>query len=225
MHVRLRQCTVVTVALLTALSVGGARARSTDLGARKFISVTGDPIPRGAYKTWSLFLVTNQNWLLAKNAQWVPELYERSRAFGRVIGDDHLAVWFWKPSAADIPAAENVDVERAIAYCKILGLQPSKGPYLLFTTAYPDEKVKPNAYSVIELGTTADKIAQLLDRLSDQLVTDGVIRDRAFVQATGTDDFWTAWFGATRHALTAAVGVQFRLAIKTPTLSLESSSR
>ena len=86
---------------------------------------------------------------------------------------------------------------------------------------YPDENVAPSAFSVLELGTSAERIQRLLTRLGDQLVTEGVVRDGVFLQPSGTDDFWSAWFNATRHALTS-LGFNFRVSIKTPTLSLEA---
>jgi hypothetical protein len=211
--------------LATIVAMVAALWTTADAHAQAFATVKGkEPIPRESYKTWSIFLVTNQQWLIPENARQLQQLYERSQAFGRVIGEDHLAVWFWKKDAPlQSPAlAENVDVERAIAYCQKLGLKPSGGPYLLFTTAYPDESVAPSSYSIIEVGTTADEIARLLARLGDQLVTEGLIRNGAFLQPAGSDDFWSAWFDATRHAL-ASLGSGFRLAIRTPTLSIESS--
>ena len=195
--------------------------------AQAFATVKGkEPIPREAYKTWSLFLVTNQDWLIPENADRLRQLYERSQAFGRVIGDDHLAVWFWKKDAPlqSAAIAENVDVERAIAYCQKLGLKPSGGPYFLFTTAYPDETTAPSSFSVLELDTTADEIGRLLRLMGDQLVEEGLIRDGTFQQPAGSDDFWSAWFDATRHAL-VSLGSRFYFAIRTPTLSIESGRK
>lgn len=220
-HFIARPVGMAAVVILAALWI------AADAHAQAFATVRGkEPIPREAFKTWSLFLVTNQDWLIPENARRLQQLYERSQAFGRVIGQDHLAVWFWKKDAPlHSPAlAENVDVERAIAYCQKLGLKPSGGPYLLFMTAYPDESVAPASYSVVEIGTTAEEIARLLTRLGDQLVTEGVIRNGAFVQPAGSDDFWSAWFDATRHAL-ASRGSAFWLAIRTPTLSMESGRK
>ena len=65
--------------------------------AQRFVPVVDkQPIPREGFKTWSLFLVTNQDWLVPVNASRLQELYDRSQAFGRTIGADHAAVWFWK---------------------------------------------------------------------------------------------------------------------------------
>jgi hypothetical protein len=202
-------------------------AAATNAHAQAFATVKGkEPIPRGAFKTWSLFLVTNQDWLIPENASRLRQLYERSQAFGRVIGNDHLAVWFWKKDAPVDTAtmAANVDVERAIAYCQKLGLKPSGGPYFVFTTSYPDETAAPESFSVIELNTDAEQIGRLLGMMGDQLVKEGLIRDRTFQQAPGSDDFWSAWFDATRHAL-SNLGSNFHFAIRTPTISIESGRK
>jgi len=49
---------------------------SADLTAQDFAVVEGkEPIPREPYKTWSIFLVTNQDWLVSENAERLRELY------------------------------------------------------------------------------------------------------------------------------------------------------
>jgi len=212
---------VLPPALLVAfLLLAAAQAR-----AQAFAIVKGkEPIPREGYKTWSLFLVTNQDWLVPANAKRLVDLYWRSQAFGRVIGDDHLAVWFWKETAPleGAAVAENVDVERATAYCRRLQLKPSDGPYLLFTATYPDESTAPSAFTAIALGSkSADEVVRLLKQLGDQLVIDGVVRDRTLQHAAGSDDFWSAWFDATRHAL-ANLGSGFRFVVRTPSFTIES---
>jgi hypothetical protein len=213
---------------------GGVRANVN------IIRVEKTEIPRG-YKSWSLFLVTNRSWLrhelspaepggpTTRNADLVLDLYRSAQSFGRVIGEDHLAVWFWRKSMSisnpqSAAAAENVDVERAIAFCGRLKLAPSEGPYLLFTTTYPDETTPPSAYTAIALGQDAARIDRMLTRLGDQLVIEGVIRKGAFTQPSGTDAFWNAWFGATRRSL-ATLGYNFPVFTRTPRLSLDSRAR
>jgi hypothetical protein len=210
----------LAAALLLASLCGPAAAQD-------FAAVRGkDPIPREPYKSWSIFLVTNQDWLAAENADRVRDLYWRAQAFGRVIGRDHLAVWFWKKDLAlGSPAlADNVDVERAIAYCQQLGLRPSAGPYLLFTTTYPDENAGPSMFGAVELGTSSTEIGRLLNLLGDQIVTDGLIKNGMFVKPVGSDDFWIAWFNATLHGLTS-FGSSFRSIVRTPTLTMASGKQ
>jgi hypothetical protein len=192
--------------------------------AQQFVTVRGkEPIPREGFKTWSLLLVTNQDWLVPANASRLQDLYDRSLVFGRTIGDEHAAVWFWKEDqplhSPALPA--NVDVERAIAYCQTLRLKPGDGPYLLFTAVHPDERVAPDAFQVFALGgKSAEEIGRLLTTLGDQLVTDGVVQGGRFTTEPGSDDFWSAWFDATRHTL-ASLGMKVRFLIRTPSFTID----
>ena len=180
-------------------------------------------IPRERFRTWSLFLVTNQEWLVPANTRRLQELYDRYQAFGRTIGANHAAVWFWKKDQhLDSPAlASNVDVERAIAFCEALKLKPGDGPYLLFTAVQPDERVVPDAFHVFALGgKTAEDIGRLLRTLGDQLVMEGVVRGGRVAAEPGSDDFWSAWFDATRHAL-ARLGMKVRFLIQAPSFTID----
>src|SRR5438105_14081926 len=96
------------------------------------------------YKTYSLFLICNPGWLHpatgTPETQW---LYESFLQFGRAIGDDNLAVWFWRSPGNEkrfLPSADNVDLERSARFCKAWHLTPSAGPQLVITSAYPDER-------------------------------------------------------------------------------------
>jgi hypothetical protein len=213
------------VLVLTSIAVALAAMQAF---AQEFVSVKGkEPIPREGFKSWSLFLVTNQDWLVPENAGRLRQLYDRSKAFGRVIGKEHAAVWFWQKDAAlQSPAlADNVDVERAVAYCKRLGRKPSDGPYLVFTTTYPDEQATPVDYQVIALqGKSADDISELLKVLGNQLATDGVVSGGVFQHAAGSDDFWSAWFDATRHAV-ASLKSAFCFAIRTRSFTIDAGCK
>jgi hypothetical protein len=194
------------------------------VAAQAFVTVKGkQPIPVEGFKTWSLLLVTSQDWLVPANASRLQQLYDRSLAFGRTIGDDHAAVWFWKEDQPlHSPAlAANVDVERAIAYCQALTLRPGDGPYLLFTTTPPDERVAPDAFQVFALGgRSADDIGRLLTTLGDQLVTEGLVRGGRIAIEPGSDDFWSAWFDATRHTL-SSLGTKVAFLIRTPSFTID----
>ncbi len=216
---RLQRCVRFLAAIAVASLLAPASSR-----AQAFVTAgTKEPIPKEGFKTWSLILVTSQDWLVPENATRLQQLYDRSKAFGRVIGDDHAAVWFWKKRGE--VTADNVDVERASAFCKKLGLKPSDGPYLLFTTVYPDEKLPLTAYQAIALGgRSADDIGRLLNELGDQLVEEGVLRNGEFQQKVGSDDFWSAWFDATRHALSNLKSV-ICFAIRSPSLTIEAGCK
>lgn len=53
-----------------------------------------DSIPRD-YTTWSLFLVCSQSWL-SDTDENLDELFRNYMAFGRSIGQENLAIWFWR---------------------------------------------------------------------------------------------------------------------------------
>src|ERR1700688_4091082 len=57
-----------------------------------------EPIPLG-FKTYSLFLICNPVWLDPAKSAGLTELYQQFQAFGRSIGDDQAAVWFWRTTA------------------------------------------------------------------------------------------------------------------------------
>lgn len=222
MHTRARVGCLLAVAAISAPAVTAPVVPPAT--AQMFVTVKGkEPIPREGFRTWSLFLVTSQDWLVPANASRLQQLYGRSQAFGRTIGADHAAVWFWKQDQPlSGPAiAGNVDVERAIAYCQTLKLKPGDGPYLLFTAVYPDERVAPAAFHVFALGgKTAEEIGRLLTTLGDQLVTEGVVRGGHVQAEPGSDDFWSAWFDATRHTLTR-LGMTVRFLIRTPSFTID----
>lgn len=153
-------------------------SRSVAGQAFEMIAPTGQ-ISREGYKTWSLFLVCNPDWLLPEKSSELFHLYWQFQVFGRTIGDDNLAVWFWKERAAsdDPRLAENVDVERSIRFCRELNLRPSLGPHLVMMHEYPDETALPSERMVFELGgLEAIEISRLLRRLTDELLLEGRVR-------------------------------------------------
>jgi hypothetical protein len=166
----MRFSSVLAIALLL-----GWPAPSVGQAIAELVSPT-EQIPRGTYKTWSLFLVCNPDWVAPEKSADLANLYRRFRSFGDAIGRDNLAVWFWKRRAPvnDPRLAENVDIARSVEFCAALGRAPSKGPYLVVTTAYPDVAAFPKERAIFELGglEPAD-VARLLNTLTDQLVLQG----------------------------------------------------
>src|SRR5262249_40858281 len=53
------------------------------------------PVAKMGFKTWSIFLITNQQWLLRETSGRLERLYENFTIFGNAIGPENLAVWFW----------------------------------------------------------------------------------------------------------------------------------
>ena len=78
------------------------------------------PIPKD-YKTWSLFLVNNPQWVVAESNDKVKKLYDQFQAFGRAIGRDNVAVWFWsQDNLQDSFYYKAVDVIRSAEFCEKL---------------------------------------------------------------------------------------------------------
>jgi hypothetical protein len=171
---------------------------------------------KAGYKTYSLFLICNPGWLHPASGksetQW---LYDSFLNFGGAIGDDNLAVWFWRSpekKKSFLPQAENVDVERSARFCKAWSLTPSQGPHLVITSTYPDEKHLssglPEKSAVFELGNMADsEIANLLSKLTDQLLLSGKVDKE---KATGSSSaspaadsspFWVGLLSAVQHTI------------------------
>jgi hypothetical protein len=155
------------------------------------------PVKKG-FKTWSIFLVTNQQWLRRETSDRLERLYENFTIFGNAIGPENLAVWFWsEPSQAD-RFHKTVDVERSVAFCRSINLRPSEGPYVVVMREYPgkcivsdpDSFPKESAgFLVIKLnGTNATKTGKLLDSLVDQLTTADLAKSFSRV-----DDYLNGW--------------------------------
>jgi hypothetical protein len=139
-------------------------------------------IPKN-FKTYSLFLVCNPQWLDPAKKAGLLQLYRQFETFGRAIGDDHAAVWFWKSNSfehSDAALAQIVDVERSVRFCQAWKLTPSEGPHLVITSTYPDESHLssglPKDSAVYKLGDMAPpNISALLAKLTDELIASGKV--------------------------------------------------
>ena len=144
-----------------------------------------EAIPKGGYKTWSLFLVCNPRWMADDRAEDLTKLYKAFEAFGQTIGRNHLAVWFWThPYQGGKTTIDDVDLERSSDFCRAYGLVPSKGPYVVVTSTYPDLSLgqgKPPANSAwFALGAMKpSEISDLLAQLADQLVANAPLNGTA----------------------------------------------
>jgi hypothetical protein len=150
------------------------------------------PIPKHtrngpAYQSWSLFLISNPAWLLEERREDLESLYWDFKAFGRAIGDNHAAVWFWRDGRGLTP--DNVDVERSSRYCAKFNLLPSEGPHILVTTTYPDLDAPAGDYYVLKLNAAKPTdITILLGRLADQVLVEGLDQ-----WALDSEQYWRAW--------------------------------
>jgi hypothetical protein len=179
-------------------------------------------IPRD-YKSWSLFLVCNPEWLLDERRDDLIALYHRFDAFGHSIGPDHAAIWFWKTEDrdalfGDTPPGKLIDVGRSANYCARYGLLPSEGPHVLITTRHPDDD-EPGDRSVLKLnGLDPDDIVTLLAKLADQVLVTGLQQEDL-----DSERSWRRWLGAAETVFDAGFGWidRVKLAIDTKFFTLE----
>jgi len=180
----LAMCLSAGVLLMLAFTAGIA------MGQEKKVVLENEPIPKG-YQSWSLFVICNQQWLLAENEARLSNLYAQFNSFGDAIGAEHLAVWFSRrPPVAGRPIAPDIDSKQNAAFCTKMKLLPSKSPYIVVTTTYPDVKAETLKHEVlIELNNLppAD-IGNLLTKLADQLLVQG-LRQVDF----DSEQYWSAW--------------------------------
>ena len=178
--------------------------------------VTGkQSIPRN-FNTYSLFLVCNPQWLDAGRNSGLYDLYRQFQAFGRAIGDENAAIWFWNSNGyerSDAVLAQIVDVERSVRFCKSWKLRPSEGPHLVITSIYPDENhlgaSLSKDHAIYKLGDMSPPdISRLLANLTDQLVVNGKVDPLANVAPANADaaqgpptTLWVQLLTATQQTL------------------------
>jgi hypothetical protein len=180
------------------------------------------PIPKG-YKTWSLFLVNNPHWVVAESNDKVKKLYDQFQAFGRAIGRDNVAVWFWsQDNLQDSFYYKAVDVIRSAEFCEKLRLAPSDGPYILVTTEYPGTGLindpsnflptKLKSYYIVSLNNkSAEEVMQLLSRIADKITA-----DRLPDLNSDPEDYWHSWQRAFETIRDFLSSRQMTVSIKTP---------
>jgi hypothetical protein len=216
-----------TILVAASMLLGSAVSVSAQATA-ELVSPT-EQIPRGSFKTWSIFLICNPDWATPDKSVELASLYRRFKPFGDAIGRDNLAVWFWKRRVPvdDPKLADNVDVARGAEFCAALGKPPSQGPYLVVTTAYPDVAAFPKERAIFELGglPPAD-LAKLLNTLTDQLLLQGRVDAAVAAASTGTaappqpPSLWIRLLEGARQSL-IGFGCAVRLQIDTGLLNAE----
>jgi hypothetical protein len=136
------------------------------------------------YTTATVFLICNQSWLLAENEQNLVTLYAYYEAFGRALGPDHVAVWFWNndPDFGD-GLADDIDIDRSVRMCQELGLTPSRGPHVIVATRWDRDHL------MLELnGLGSQQIQKLLESLADQ-----ILLQRLDQEALQSEAYWRTW--------------------------------
>ncbi len=191
----LRVCTVTVLAIVFSTGLSPlSLSLPVPARAQAIAEILPDePVPEG-YKSQVLFLICNPDWLLEEKEEDLLSLYAYFQAFGRAIGKDNVAVWFWRsqPDLAD-GLADDVDVERSASSCTQLELRPSEGPHIVVTSKWDTDHL------VLALGgLDAAGARTVLAVLTDKLVAGGI--DAAEVQ---DQIFWQTW----RQAWDEAIGV------------------
>lgn len=172
----------VLLALAVLLVMGASRPANPQ--AAVTLVASKQPIPKG-FKTYSLFLICNPGWLDPARNAGLYDLYQQFLNFGRAIGDEHAAVWFWTSNSyqrSDAALAKIVDVKRSLRFCQAWKLIPSDGPHLVITSTYPDESNLssglPPDTAVYKLGNMSPPdITKLLASLTDQLIANGTVEN------------------------------------------------
>lgn len=210
-----RRCTGVVVALFgIAISGAGLQAQAIQE------IITPDMEISPGYETWSLFLICNPSWARPDAYERIENMWQAFTGFGRAIGDDHLAVWFWRqqPRWGTEELVEDVDVERATRYCDLYGLLPSRSPHVLVTTSRPNLDQRVDEYGTVELaGAEPAEIEQFLISLADALYAG----DIASLDPQ-TESFWFRLFEALRAPI-RRLGEDVSVTIESGPLQLEWS--
>lgn len=144
------------------------------------------------YKTWSLFLICNTEWLASSDAAQnnMKDLYQAFGLFGKIIGRENLAVWFRKSATASNPsAADAYDADEASNYCVHYGLSANDSPHIVVTTTYPTKEGSRGNYYAISLnGLDSQNRLRLLNTIRDRIVMSD-FRTAQF----DSDRYWRGW--------------------------------
>lgn len=149
-----------------------------EVGAQEAVVLYGPEIriPSG-YDSWSLFLVCNPRWLRPEANQDLRHLWWNFDSFGRAIGTNNAAVWFWTTRDPDLERiSDYLDVNRSSEYCQRFSLRPSEGPHILVTLSHPDEiDVLEEEYFILKLnGLQPSYTEELVNFLADGIITGGL---------------------------------------------------
>jgi hypothetical protein len=211
----IRACSRRALCTGALIALGVLAPASVGAQARWDPGVAGQPLPDAPFRTWSLFLVCNPEWLLAEKQGELAQLYERFRAFGDAIGPRHLAAWFWKrpPRLGSERIAEDLDVDRSSEYCVRLGVRPSEGPHVVVTIVYPERWQPGEARVVLAVnGLPAKQLTKLISTLTDQIMAEKLSQEEL-----DSERYWRSWARALE-----ALGAGLATYVKKVTLSIDT---
>jgi hypothetical protein len=159
--------------------------------AQQIIVSDGQSISRD-FKSWSLFLVCNAEWLVSTDVAQsnMTDLYQAFGRFGEIIGREHLAVWFSRPGTPGNPAAPQAyDSAEAADYCAHYGLSANDSPHIVVTTTYPTKDGERGNYYAMSLnGFDNQNRLRLLNTIRDRIVTSDFSAARF-----DSDVYWRGW--------------------------------
>jgi len=152
-------------------------------------------------------LVCNPTWLATEDSPSLAKLYSSFKGFGRAIGKDNHAVWFWMGNSpiGNSELVRNLDMKRNTHYCLAWRLKLTSGPYLVILSTWPDEKHLAQAFeknhAIFDLGNMKGPMASdFLAKLADDLVQAYRVNSQAISPANDTE-WWYWWLEDARANL------------------------
>jgi hypothetical protein len=179
-----------------------------------------------AFKTYSLFLISNPEWLGPSSDGKIAGLYSAYKAFARAIGNEHAAVFFWKKepakkdgklSGSDLAA--QIDASRCTAYEKTLGLTISSSPHVVVTTKRPTPTTSLGDYVLLQLG---DLSPESTDKLLTKLA-DGLVAGNLSAEELNSAKWWLGWRDVATDVLRglAEIAAHIKVKIKSEFVDVE----
>jgi hypothetical protein len=128
---------------------------------------------KSKYKTFSLFLICNPEWILPSKEAQLRNFFDQFKAYGRALGKEHIAVWYWQPSAPykSNSVVDHIDYDVHAQMCSRLGLLPSEGPHIIVTDEVPTP-LMPRGKILIRQSFSnrrPEEIARIIAKLTDVL--------------------------------------------------------
>jgi hypothetical protein len=138
------------------------------------------PKARRFFKTWSLFLISNPQWLSSDGDEQLRQLHGAYAGFARAVGPDHAAVFFWKKAPkidggklVGTDLAANIDADRCSMYARTLKLDISDSPHVVVMRTRPSPDASLGDRVILTLnGLLPSSTQELLTLLATQLISD-----------------------------------------------------
>jgi hypothetical protein len=169
------------------------------------------------FKSYSLFLISNPEWLGPSSDSKIAGLYSAYEAFARAIGDENAAVFFWKKEPAKKDGkllgsdlAARIDASRSTEYERALGLKISSSPHLVVTTKRPTPRTWLGDYVVLELGDLSpESTEKLLTKLAD-----GLVAGNLSAEELNSAKWWLSWRDVATDVLRGLTEIAAHIKVK-----------